>query len=129
MSMPLLLLVEDNEISRDLLSRRLKKRGYEVITAGDGRQAVACAQGGLPDLILMDLAMPVMDGLDATRQLRRKRETSSIPVIALTAHALPADRARAIAAGCDEYETKPVELEHLIQKIETLLAHGRESIH
>jgi two-component system, cell cycle response regulator DivK len=129
MSMPLLLLVEDNEISRDLLSRRLKKRGYDVITAADGRQAVASAQGGLPDLILMDLAMPVMDGLDATRHLRRKRETSSIPVIALTAHALPADRARAIAAGCDEYETKPVELEHLIQKIETLLAHGRDHVH
>jgi CheY-like chemotaxis protein len=129
MSIPRLLLVEDNEISRDLLSRRLKKRGYEVITACDGRQAVACAQGGSPDLILMDLAMPVMDGLDATRMLRRKRETSTIPVIALTAHALPADRARALAAGCDEYETKPVEIEHLIRKIETLLAHGREAIH
>lgn len=120
-----ILLVEDNEISRDLLSRRLKKSGYDIVMAVDGNQAISMAQREHPDVILMDMTLPGIDGWDATRELRRRRETARIPVIALTAHTLPADRARALAAGCDEYEPKPVELSLLVHKIETLLAHGR----
>lgn len=122
-----ILLVEDNEISRDLLSRRLRKSGYEIVMAVDGNQAIAMATREHPDVILMDMTLPGIDGWDATRELRRRRETSAIPVIALTAHTLPADRARALAAGCDEYEPKPVELAVLVHKIETLLAHGRRN--
>jgi len=120
-----ILLVEDNEISRDLLSRRLRRSGYEIVMAVDGNQAISMAQREHPDVILMDMTLPGIDGWDATRELRRRRETSRIPVIALTAHTLPADRARALAAGCDEYEPKPVELSGLVHKIETLLANGR----
>lgn len=120
-----ILLVEDNEISRDLLSRRLRKSGYEIVMAVDGNQAIAMATREHPDVILMDMTLPGIDGWDATRELRRRRETSRIPVIAITAHTLPADRARALAAGCDDYEPKPVELSELVHKIETLLANGR----
>jgi two-component system cell cycle response regulator DivK len=123
-----ILLVEDNEISRDILMRRLKHFGHEIIIAADGSQAIARAKSDRPDLILMDMTLPGMDGWDATRELRRRRETSRIPVIALTAHTLPADRDRALEAGCDEFEPKPVELEPLMRKIETLLTHGRDPV-
>jgi len=119
-----ILLVEDNEISRDLLSRRLRKIGYDIVMAADGNQAISVAAREHPDVILMDMTLPGIDGWDATRELRRRRDTARIPVIALTAHTLPSDRARALAAGCDEYEPKPVELAGLIHKIETLLATG-----
>jgi CheY-like chemotaxis protein len=117
-----ILLVEDNEISREILSRRLRKAGYEVLMAGDGREAVSAATIQGPDLILMDVSLPGIDGLEAAHELRGQRETAAIPVIALTAHTLPADRERALAAGCDEYEPKPVELPRLLQKIEALLS-------
>jgi len=123
-----ILLVEDNEISRDILMRRLKHFGHEIIIAADGSQAIARAKSDRPDLILMDMTLPGMDGWDATRELRRRMETSRIPVIALTAHTLPADRDRALEAGCDEFEPKPVELEPLMRKIETLLTHGRDPV-
>ncbi len=123
-----ILLVEDNEISRDILMRRLQRFGHEIIAAADGPQAIARAEHDRPDLILMDMTLPGMDGWDATRELRRRRETSHIPVIALTARTLPADRDRALQAGCDEFEPKPVELEQLMRKIETLLTHGRGSV-
>jgi two-component system, cell cycle response regulator DivK len=117
-----ILVVEDNEISRAILSRRLEKRGYEVIQAADGGQGIAMASLEKPDLILMDMSMPGIDGWHATRELRKLPETTSIPVIALTAHTLPGDRDRAIAAGCDDYEGKPVELPELMIKIESLLS-------
>ncbi len=120
--MPRILLVEDNEISREILSRRLRKAGYEILLAADGREAVSTAAAQSPDLILMDMSLPVIDGHEAAQLLRRRRETASIPVIALTAHTLPADRDRALATGCDEYEPKPVELTRLLQKIEALLS-------
>lgn len=117
-----ILLVEDNEISRDILARRLQKSGYQLLFAGDGGEALAAAEREQPDLILMDMTLAGMDGWETTRELRRRPEIAAIPVIALTAHTLPGDRERALAAGCDEYETKPVELPHLIAKIESLLA-------
>jgi two-component system cell cycle response regulator DivK len=116
-----LLLVEDNEMNRDMLTRRLQRRGYEVITAADGKQAIALATAEGPDLILMDMSLPVLDGWQATRVIKGAMATQSIPVIALTAHALNRDRERALAAGCDEFETKPVDLNALIRKIESLL--------
>jgi CheY-like chemotaxis protein len=119
-----ILLVEDNEISRAILSRRLEKRGYAVLEAVDGRQALVVASRERPDLILMDMSLPGLDGWHATRELRKMPETTCIPVIALTAHTLPGDRDRAIAAGCDEYEGKPVELPQLMSKIESLLSRG-----
>jgi two-component system cell cycle response regulator DivK len=118
------LLVEDNEMNRDMLSRRLMRRGYEVVIAVDGRQGVELAASDKPDLILMDMSLPVMDGWDATRLLKSQQETRAIPVIALTAHAMASDRERAIEAGCDDYDTKPVELPRLLQKIERLLDGG-----
>ncbi len=119
--MPRILLVEDNEISRDILSRRLRKAGYEILMAGDGSEAISAAAAEQPDLILMDMTLPGIDGWEAARELRVRDETAKIPLIALTAHTLPADRDRALAAGFDEYEPKPVELPSLLQKIETLL--------
>lgn len=116
--------MEDNEISRAILSRRLEKRGYAVLEAVDGRQALVVASREKPDLILMDMSLPGLDGWHATRELRKMPETTRIPVIALTAHTLPGDRDRAIEAGCDEYEGKPVELPQLMTKIESLLARG-----
>jgi two-component system, cell cycle response regulator DivK len=116
-----LLLVEDNEMNRDMLTRRLQKRGYEVLTATDGQEAVLLASKEAPDLILMDMSLPVLDGWQATRAIKRAAGTRSIPVIALTAHALNEDREQALAAGCDEFETKPVDLKVLVGKIELLL--------
>ncbi|MBX3356901.1 MAG: response regulator [Phycisphaeraceae bacterium] len=123
--MPRLLIVEDNEANRDMLSRRLTRRGYEVIMAADGQQGVDTASSARPDLILMDLSLPVLDGWEATRRLKANPATAAIPVIALTAHALETDRTRAMEAGCNDYDTKPVDLERLVAKIEALL--GRPS--
>jgi CheY-like chemotaxis protein len=116
-----ILLVEDNELSRDMLSRRLTRRGYEVLTAADGAEAVETARTDSPDLILMDMSLPVMDGLEATRQVKAAPGTSSIPIIALTANALVEDREKALAAGCDDFDTKPVELPRLLEKIRNKL--------
>jgi CheY-like chemotaxis protein len=119
--MPKILLVEDNELNRDMLSRRLARKGYEVVLAGDGAEGVAAATAGRPDLVLMDMSLPVLDGWEATRRLKADPETRSIPVIALTAHAMSSDRERALEAGCDDYDTKPIELPRLLEKIERLL--------
>ena len=116
-----ILLVEDNEMNRDMLSRRLMRRGYEILIAVDGEEGVAMAAAGRPDLILMDMSLPVVDGWEATRRLKGDPATSTIPLIALTAHAMSTDRDKAFAAGCDEYDTKPVELPRLVEKIERLL--------
>jgi two-component system cell cycle response regulator DivK len=120
--MPKILLVEDNEMNRDMLSRRLLRRGYEVAVALDGEQGVAMARTEPPALILMDMSLPGMDGWEATRQLKAAPETSAIPIIALTAHAMAGDREKAVAAGCDDFDTKPVDLSRLVEKIEALLA-------
>lgn len=120
--MPKILLVEDNEMNRDMLSRRLQRRGYDIVMAVDGEQGVAMAQSEKPDLILMDMSLPVIDGWEATRRVKADPLTKAIPIIALTAHAMSDDRAKALAAGCDEYDTKPVELERLLPKIESLLS-------
>jgi CheY-like chemotaxis protein len=119
--MPRVLLVEDNEESRDGLSRHLRRKGYEVLLAVDGRQAVDAARADAPDLILMDMSLPVLDGWEATRQLKAAPETRDIPVIALTAHAMTGDREKALEAGCDEYDTKPIEFARLLGKIQALL--------
>ncbi|HEU5194332.1 MAG TPA: response regulator [Methylomirabilota bacterium] len=122
--MPKILLVEDNEMNRDMLSRRLVKRGYDVALALDGEQGVAMARAEPPALILMDMSLPGIDGWEATRQLKAAPETQAIPVIALTAHAMAGDREKALAAGCDDFDTKPVDLTRLLEKIEALLARG-----
>jgi CheY-like chemotaxis protein len=119
--MPKVLLVEDNEMNRDMLSRRLERKGYEVVIAVDGGQGVAMAQSEAPDLILMDMSLPVMDGWEATRVIKSTDGTKDIPVIGLTAHAMSGDREKCLAAGCDEYDTKPVELARLLEKMTTLL--------
>lgn len=116
-----ILLVEDNEMNRDMLSRRLQRRGYEVIIAVDGQQGVGMAKSEAPDLILMDMSLPVIDGWEATRTLKAAPETMHIPVIALTAHAMSTDREKALEAGCDDYDTKPIELSRLLGKMEALL--------
>jgi len=115
------LLVEDNEMNRDMLSRRLVRRGYEVVLAVDGESGLALAGSEAPDLILMDMSLPVLDGWEATRRLKAAPATQHIPVIALTAHAMSSDRDKALEAGCDDYDTKPVELPRLLGKIEALL--------
>ena len=115
------LLVEDQEDNRDMLSRRLKKRGYEVTIAVDGAEGVEMAKSEAPDLILMDMSLPVMDGWEATRILKADDGTRSIPVVALTAHAMSTDREKAFEAGCDAYETKPIELPRLLETMEKLL--------
>ncbi|MBI2833399.1 MAG: response regulator [Acidobacteria bacterium] len=120
--MPKILLVEDNEMNRDMLSRRMQRRGYEIIEAVDGEQCVAMARSVRPDLILMDMSLPVIDGWEATRRIRAEPDIGSVPIIALTAHAMAGEREKAIAAGCDDYDTKPVELTRLLGKIEALLA-------
>ncbi len=117
-----ILLVEDNEMNRDMLSRRLERRGYEVIVAVDGLQGVGMTLKELPDLVLMDMSLPIMDGWEATRQLKANPNTRNIPTIALTAHAMSGDREKALKAGCDDYDTKPIELPRLLDKIATLLA-------
>jgi two-component system cell cycle response regulator DivK len=124
--MPRVLLVEDNEMNRDMLSRRLQRRGYEVIIAVDGPQGVAMAQSQAPDLVLMDMSLPLMDGWEATRTLKAAPETRNIPVIALTAHAMSTDRDKALEAGCDDYDTKPIELPRLLGKMEVLLGGSSE---
>ena len=116
-----LLLVEDNEMNRDMLSRRLLRRGYEIVMAVDGGQGVEMAGSELPDLILMDMSLPVIDGWEATRRIKAAESTRHIPIIGLTAHAMAGDREKAIEAGCNDYDTKPVELDRLIAKIEALL--------
>jgi CheY-like chemotaxis protein len=117
-----ILLVEDNEMNRDMLSRRLEKRGYEVVLAVDGEDGVAKARSEAPALILMDMSLPGIDGWEATRRIRADAQTKAVPVIALTAHALTSDRDSALAAGCDDFDTKPVEFARLLAKIEALLA-------
>ena len=119
--MPRILLVEDNEMNRDMLSRRLIRKKYEVLVAVDGGEGVAMARSEAPDLILMDMSLPVIDGWEATRQLKANPETKAIPIIALTAHAMSGDREKAMEAGCDDYDTKPIELPRLLTKIEALL--------
>ena len=121
-----ILMVEDNEMNRDMLSRRLIRRGYEVVMAVDGEQGLAAAKTEGPDLILMDMSLPVIDGWEATRRLKAEPQTRGIPVIGLTAHAMAGDREKVIEAGCDDYDTKPVELSRLLQKIEALLARAGE---
>lgn len=122
--MPKILLVEDNEMNRDMLSRRLKRRGADVLIAVDGAEGVAVATAEQPDLILMDMNLPVLDGWAATRQLKAEAATQSIPVIALTAHAMAGDQERCLAAGCDDYDTKPVEFVRLMGKIRAILGEG-----
>ena len=115
------LLVEDNEMNRDMLSRRLNRRGYDVVFAVDGQQGLEVARSEKPDIIIMDLSLPVMDGWEATRRVKSDDAMRHVPVIALTAHTMSGDREKALAAGCDDYDTKPVELDRLIGKIERLL--------
>jgi CheY-like chemotaxis protein len=117
-----ILIVEDNEMNRDMLSRRLKKKGYDVAIAVDGEAGVDAATSETPDLVLMDLSLPVIDGWEATRRLKANPATRDVPVIALTAHAMQGDEEKALDAGCDDYDTKPVNLARLIEKIERLLA-------
>ncbi len=119
--MPKILLVEDNEMNRDMLSRRLQRRGYQVVLAVDGQSGVEMAQTQAPDLVLMDMSLQVLDGWEATRRLKGAEPTRHIPIIALTAHAMSGDRDKALEAGCDDYDTKPVELPRLLEKIEALL--------
>ncbi len=119
--MPKILLVEDNEMNRDMLSRRLERKGYEVVLAMDGQSGVARAQAEPPDLILMDMSLPVLDGWEATRKLKADPQTRFVPIVALTAHAMAGDREHAIEAGCDDYDTKPIDFPRLLGKIESLL--------
>jgi two-component system, cell cycle response regulator DivK len=123
--MPKILLVEDNEMNRDMLSRRLIRKGFEVVMAIDGEQAVALAQRERPDLILMDMSLPVIDGWEATQRVKSDSATAGIPIIALTAHAMSGDREKAINAGCDDYDTKPIEMPRLLEKIDALLRRAR----
>jgi two-component system cell cycle response regulator DivK len=123
--MPRILLVEDNEMNRDMLSRRLERRGYQVVIAVDGQQGIEAALTEPPDLILMDMSLPVLDGWEATRRLKAEAKTRAIPIIALTAHAMAGDREKALEAGCDDYDTKPIELPRLLGKIDALL--GKEA--
>jgi two-component system, cell cycle response regulator DivK len=116
-----ILLVEDNEMNRDMLMRRLQRKGYQVVLALDGQNGVEMTQAEAPDLVLMDMSLPVLDGWEATRRLKADAATRHIPVIALTAHAMSSDREKALEAGCDDYDTKPVELTRLLAKIEALL--------
>jgi two-component system cell cycle response regulator DivK len=122
--MPRLLYVEDNEMNRDMLSRRLQRRGFEVLIAEDGEQGVTLAAAEKPDLILMDMSLPVLDGWEATRRIKAAPDTRRIPIIGLTAHAMATDRDKCLEAGCDDYDTKPVELGRLLEKIERLLGTG-----
>jgi CheY-like chemotaxis protein len=116
-----ILLVEDNEMNRDMLSRRLKRKGYDVVVAIDGAEGLAKARSESPALILMDMSLPVLDGWEATRQIKADPQLSSVPVIALTAHAMTGDREKALEAGCDDYDTKPIELKRLLEKMHELL--------
>ncbi len=119
------LLVEDNELNRDMLSRRLARRGFEVLIAVDGEEGIRMTREQRPDIVLLDMSLPVIDGLEAARQLKADADTHAIPLLALTAHALTEDRERALAAGCDDFDTKPVDLPRLLEKMEALLARPR----
>jgi two-component system, cell cycle response regulator DivK len=119
-----ILIVEDNEVNRDMLSRRLTRRGYDVLIAVDGQQGIDMAHSETPDLILMDMSLPVLDGWEATKRLKSAPETKSIPVIALTAHALMSDRDHALEAGCDDYETKPIDFPRLLEKLTSRIGPG-----
>ena len=120
-----ILIVEDNDLNRDMLSRRLARRGFQIVAAADGAAGVEAAVRETPDLVLMDMSLPVVDGWQATRMIKANPVTSAIPVMALTAHALKEDRERALEAGCDDFETKPVDLDRLLTKIEVLLSAAR----
>ena len=119
--MPTILVVEDNEMNRDMLTRRLERKGFNILTAVDGAGGIALAEAEQPDLVLMDMSLPVIDGWEATRRLKANPATQAIPVIALTAHAMDGDRERALASGCDEYDIKPIDLSRLLVKIAALL--------
>ena len=119
--MTTILIVEDNEMNRDMLSRRLERKGYEVLLAVDGEQGIAVARASAPDLILMDMSLPVVDGWEATRRMKSDESLEAIPIIALTAHAMANDRDKALEAGCNDYDTKPIDLPRLLAKIEALL--------
>lgn len=121
-----ILIVEDNEMNLDMLTRRLERKGYEILSAMDGEQGVAKAKAEQPNLILMDLSLPILDGYDATRQLKSDPNTKSIPVIALTAHAMVGDKEKAMGAGCDDYEVKPIEFQRLLEKIEKFITKFEE---
>ena len=121
-----ILLVEDNEMNLDMLSRRLERRGFEILVAMDGAHGVEIAKTQMPDLILMDMSLPVMDGWEATRRLKADPQTQPMPIIALTAHAIAGDREKCLAAGCDEYESKPVKVPRLLEKIEQILGLASE---
>ena len=123
--MPKILLVEDNEMNRDMLSRRLERRGMQVLIAVDGQEGVDMAEQALPDLILMDMSLPILDGWEATRRLKAQPATKGIPIIALTAHAMSGDREKAMEAGCDDYDSKPVDFARLLGKIESFLGSDR----
>jgi len=116
-----ILLVEDNEMNRDMLSRRLERKGFELIMAKDGGEGVELTESSMPDLVLMDMSLPVLDGWEATKRIKANNATKHIPVIALTAHAMSGDREKAIEAGCDEYDTKPIDLPRLLDKINSLI--------
>ena len=117
-----ILLVEDNEMNRDMLSRRLKRKGYNVIIAVDGAEGISMSMAEKPDLILMDMSLPVVDGWETTKELKNNAQTQSIPIIALTAHAMTGDREKALAAGCEDYDTKPIEFKRLLGKIKALVS-------
>jgi CheY-like chemotaxis protein len=122
-----ILVVEDNEVNQRILVRRLERRGFQVVTADNGQQGVALASSEVPDLILMDMSLPILDGWEATRQIKAREETGHIPVIALTAHAMVGDREQALDAGCDDYDVKPIDIDRLVGKIEARLAHRSAS--
>jgi two-component system, cell cycle response regulator DivK len=126
--MSLILIVEDNEMNRDMLSRRLERRGYRILLAVDGQMGLDLARAESPDLVLMDMSLPVMDGWEATRLMKADEALKHIPVIALTAHAMASDRDKALEAGCDDYDTKPIELARLLVKIEALLGPAAERV-
>ena len=119
--MPKILIVEDNEMNWDMLSRRLQRKNYEVVIAVSGEEGVAMSQSEAPDIVLMDISLPGIDGLEATRQIRKISDTHSIPIIALTSHAMAGDREKSLEAGCDDYDTKPIDFKRLMAKIQTLL--------
>ncbi len=125
--MPKVLLVEDNEMNRDMLSRRLLRKGFEVCMAVDGAEGVTQAKAQVPDIILMDISLPIIDGLEATRQIKADAATAKTPIIALTAHAMGEDRDKALAAGCEDYDTKPIDLPRLLEKIDALLKKNSSS--
>lgn len=126
--MPKILLVEDNEMNRDMLSRRLMRRGYEVVVASDGQEGLDLVNSSSPDLILMDMSLPSVDGWETTRRIKADTSTAAIPVIALTAHAMSGDREEALKAGCDDYDTKPIEFERLLEKIAAQLERAGKTL-